>query len=286
MYKPFIGLTLVSVLTVAGCTEPSEENLPVSESVSAERSAEAGDPVTSTAQSVASDATNPETAADSSVSETSTSDEGSYKKTVSGEASPSSDAQKNFDAGIAAYQANNLKLAFQEFQTAAKNGHADSQFNLGLMYEQGIGTDKDESQAVTWYRESAVQGNSAAQFNLAVLYENGRGTKVDFAKANKWYRSASVQGDALAIGNLGMLYIRGDGVAENKVAGVALLMMSATMDRSPGNLARQNISGTRGLTGEMIAAAQKLSGELSGAKDLNVMLDGYLKESMKGTPKK
>jgi hypothetical protein len=35
-----------------------------------------------------------------------------------------------------------------------------------------------------------------------------------------------VQGDALAIGNLGVLYVRGQGVKENKVAGVALLLVS------------------------------------------------------------
>ena len=65
------------------------------------------------------------------------------------------------------------------------------------------------------------------------LYENGRGTKIDLEKANELYRKASVQGDALAIGNLGMLYVRGQGVKENKVAGVALLLVSATLDPSP-----------------------------------------------------
>ncbi len=59
--------------------------------------------------------------------------------------------------------------------------------------------------------------------------------KIDFAKANEWYRKASAQGDALAIGNLGMLYVRGQGVKENKIAGVALLLMSAT----PGSFTRK-----------------------------------------------
>ncbi|MGB5361258.1 MAG: tetratricopeptide repeat protein, partial [Eudoraea sp.] len=131
----------------------------------------------------------------------------------------------NFEAGIAAYQANNLPLAYTEFLTAAKEGHADSQFNVALMYEQGIGIAKNEKEAVVWYDKSASQGNSAAQFNLGVLYENGRGTAIDFAKANEWYRKACVQGDPLAIGNLGMLYVRGQGVKENKVAGVALLLV-------------------------------------------------------------
>ena len=110
-------------------------------------------------------------------------------------------------------------------------------------------------------------------------HENGRGTKIDFEKANEWYRKASVQGDALAIGNLGMLYVRGQGVKENKIAGVALLLVSAALDPSPENHAKQNLSGIRGLTSEMAVAARALSGEFSSAKNLLVPLDQYLTES-------
>jgi TPR repeat protein len=101
----------------------------------------------------------------------------------------------NFEAGVAAYQANDLPLAYKAFLAAAKEGHADSQFNVASMYEQGIGVGKDEREAVVWYDKAASQGSAAAQFNLGVLYENGRGTNVDFAKANEWYRKASAQGD-------------------------------------------------------------------------------------------
>jgi TPR repeat protein len=191
--------------------------------------------------------------------------------------SKTSDAMANFEAGIVAYQANDLPLAYAAFLTAAEDGHADSQFNVALMYEKGIGVGKDEKEAMVWYGKSALQGNANAQFNLGVFYENGRGTKVDFAKANEWYRKASVQGDALAIGNLGMLYVRGQGVKENKTAGVALLLVSATQDTSPQNHAKRNIAATRGLSAEMITAAQSLSGEMSSAKNLLVPLDQYLK---------
>lgn len=192
----------------------------------------------------------------------------------------------NFEAGIAAYEANDLPLAYKKFLAAAKEGHVDSQFNVALMYERGIGVGKDEKEAFVWYGKAASQGSAAAQFNLGVLYENGRGTKIDFVKANEWYRKASVQGDALAIGNLGMLYVRGQGVKENKVAGVALLLVSATQDTSPGNRAKQNLTAIRGLTSEMIVTAQALSEELSRAKNLLVPLDQYLMESENSTGKK
>jgi TPR repeat protein len=176
----------------------------------------------------------------------------------------------NFQAGISAYQSNNLPLAYKEFLAAAQTGHPDSQVNVALMYEQGIGIGKDETEAVTWYSKAAEQGHAAAQYNLAVLYENGRGTEIDFSKANEWYRKASAQGDPLAIGNLGMLYLRGQGVKENDVAGVALLMASATLDPSPQNHGKQNLAAARGLTAETIAAAQELLQKFSQAHSMTI----------------
>jgi TPR repeat protein len=62
-----------------------------------------------------------------------------------------SEADASFEAGIAAHQANNLPLAYKEFLAAATEGHVDSQFNVALMYEKGIGVGKDEKNAVLWY---------------------------------------------------------------------------------------------------------------------------------------
>ena len=145
------------------------------------------------------------------------------------------------------------------------------------MYERGIGVSKNERESLVWYRKSAEQGYSNAQFNLAVMYENGRGTAVDFDQAHQWYRKAAVQGDGLAVGNLGMLYIRGQGVKQNKVAGLALLLVSVELDSSPENNARQNITLTRGLSTDMIQAAQALAAEMTSANDLLNPLNQYLK---------
>jgi len=169
-----------------------------------------------------------------------------------------------------------LPLAYTEFLAAANEGHLDSQFNVAMMYERGIGVEKNLAEAIVWYRKAALKDHSPSQFNLGVIYENGQGTAVDFAEANAWYRRAAQQGDALAIGNLGMLYIRGDGVPVNTTAGIALLLQSATLDPSPSNNAKQNISGTRGLTPQIIQEAQALSDKMTHAKNLLVPFDQYL----------
>jgi hypothetical protein len=67
-------------------------------------------------------------------------------------------------------------------------------------------------------------------------------------------------------------------VKENTIAGLALLLVSATMDSSPQNHAKQNIAATRGLTTDMIAAAKTLSTEMSEAENVLVPLDQYLED--------
>ncbi|MDE0834857.1 MAG: hypothetical protein OSA84_00735 [Akkermansiaceae bacterium] len=54
----------------------------------------------------------------------------------------SGSALADFDKGIAAYQADNLPLAYKEFLAAAEAGHADSQFNVALMFEKGMAVAK------------------------------------------------------------------------------------------------------------------------------------------------
>jgi TPR repeat protein len=50
-----------------------------------------------------------------------------------------------------------------------KNKH-QAQFNIGLMYEQGLnGVEKNSNIAYEWYKKSAAQGNQRARFNMEYL---------------------------------------------------------------------------------------------------------------------
>lgn len=64
--------------------------------------------------------------------------------------------------------------AFYWCRKAAQHNHAEAQYYLATMFENGQGTAKDDKQAVEWYTRSAEQGNVEAQFNLACCYEDGR----------------------------------------------------------------------------------------------------------------
>lgn len=89
-----------------------------------------------------------------------------------------------------------FQAAFTSCRTAAEQGDAYAQVNLGWMYSTGTGTPKDATEAIIWYRLAAQQGDAIAQYNLGANYENGSGVKQDLAEATKWYRLAAAQGDA------------------------------------------------------------------------------------------
>ena len=117
---------------------------------------------------------------------------------------------------------------FDETMAAAKQGAAYAQYNLGIMYERGMGVPENYAEAVKWYRKAADQGDALAQYNLGVMYANGEGIPENDAEAVKWYRKAADQGDALAQYNLGVMYYRGDGVPENSIRAYVWWSMAKT----------------------------------------------------------
>ena len=64
-------------------------------------------------------------------------------------------------------------------KTSAERGDPDAQNQLGAMYLEGTGVEKDEKSAFYWFRKSAEQENAFGRYNLARCYENGQGVEKD-----------------------------------------------------------------------------------------------------------
>ena len=58
---------------------------------------------------------------------------------------------------------------FEAQQMLAMKGNADSQYRIGEMYEQGLGTPSDSSMAFLWFNKASIQGNARAKEKLAAL---------------------------------------------------------------------------------------------------------------------
>jgi len=99
----------------------------------------------------------------------------------------------------------------------AVDGAAESQFQLGQVYEYGRGVRRNDSAARCWYEMASAQQHSTAQYRLAVMLDNGWGVVEDKKKAFRNYNSAAHHGHVLAQHDLAMMYFYGSGTARNLV---------------------------------------------------------------------
>jgi TPR repeat protein len=106
----------------------------------------------------------------------------------------------------------NLESALNWYVKAAEQGNATAQYQAGLMCWRGEGTPADPKKAMAWYLKAAAQEYPAAQNDIGVLYNDGDGVPADPKVAMTWYLKASQHGLARARDNIGLLYQDGKGV--------------------------------------------------------------------------
>ncbi len=148
------------------------------------------------------------------------------------------------EEGLKAFRAGNYAQVLKLWQPLAEQGDTELQYNLGVMYSQGRGVEKDTQKAIHWLqlaasqgdrdalarlgkiyalqkkytlaepllRQAAEQGQASAQYNLAVLYANGWGLPEDQELALRWYYKAAEQGHPAAQFNLGVMHENGQGI--------------------------------------------------------------------------
>lgn len=102
-----------------------------------------------------------------------------------------------------------------DFLEKANQGDKVAQCNLGLCYQQGVGTAKDMQQAIFWMEKSANQDYALAQFSLGTFYIELQ----NYEQALFWLTKASNQYYGPADYQIGVMYANGWGVEKdnNKV---------------------------------------------------------------------
>ena len=98
---------------------------------------------------------------------------------------------------------------------AAGQGSIDAAYQLAERYRVGRGVEKDEAQAVHWYRQAAEKGHAESQLKLGLCYLIGRGVEADLKEAHVWLDKAAFQDNVNAQIVLGRLYLAGQGVEKN-----------------------------------------------------------------------
>jgi len=170
-------------------------------------------------------------------------------------------------AGLAAFKLKNYELAWREWKASADEGVAEAQFDLGVLYAQGLGVRRDLTEATNWYRKAAEQGNAEAEFALGQMFSRGWGVPRDEADALRWfqmanavdsdgpptdwslvegygmpkdlkeaaywYQRAADKGHPQAQYNLGRLYAAGSGVKRDQEQAALWMSASATQGFAP-----------------------------------------------------
>lgn len=81
---------------------------------------------------------------------------------------------------------NEYQNAVKYYKYAAKLGESNAQYELGNLYKNGMGVEKDMDYAYKLYLESAKNGNISAMLNLIECYKEGLGTEANESLVNSW----------------------------------------------------------------------------------------------------
>lgn len=90
------------------------------------------------------------------------------------------------------------KEAFKYYLEKAKEGDKVHQYNVGVCYATGEGTEVDTHEAFRWYKKAAEQGVAEAQYNVGVTYWNGEIVRRNVDEAKKWFEKAARNGNSEA----------------------------------------------------------------------------------------
>ncbi len=99
---------------------------------------------------------------------------------------------------------------FNAMVALANKGDAEAQYHVGMMYNNGIGTQQDLGQALEWFRKSAASNDALGAYKLGCYYD-GQGAGIvasDADEALKHKLVAAKAGYALAQYDVGNLYDR------------------------------------------------------------------------------
>ncbi len=125
-------------------------------------------------------------------------------KAFAGNAEAQHDLAAIYTAGHGGVKTNYAQAA-SWFEEAAYNGVANAQYNLGVLYHQGLGVKQDTRRAIQLYRVAAINGHPEAQYNLGIAHIEGVGADYSPHVAASYFEKATAGGIVEAAYNLGLI---------------------------------------------------------------------------------
>lgn len=129
-----------------------------------------------------------------------------------------------------AYSSGDIQMARAIWEELALKGDGQAMNNLGVLYDQGKGSEPDPGRALHWFAQSANAGNTSGMNNYGRFLQQGRGgIPANPEEAARWFDLAARQGQPEAQYNLGFLYETGQGVPRDEAAAAAWYSRAASL---------------------------------------------------------
>lgn len=145
------------------------------------------------------------------------------------------------------------RTALTWYRKAAEQGHVESEYKVGYLCYMLSGK---FDEAAKWYGKAAEKNHPAALGQLGGLYENGWGVNKNIDIAIQCYKKAAALGDDEGQYLLALKYYYGDGVVQNYPEAARLFRLSAEQGniRAPYQYALMCLKG-KGLPRDLSSAA-------------------------------
>ncbi len=104
------------------------------------------------------------------------------------------------------------KQALAGFLELESKNQADDNlyYKIGIMYKNGLGTQKDMIKAIEYFKRSAELNNTNAKRTIALEYLSGKHLEQDIEKGLEMLTECADRGDTLSCYKLGKIYFKGE----------------------------------------------------------------------------
>ena len=120
-----------------------------------------------------------------------------------------------------------FKEAVRWLRAAANQGYTDAQINLGGLYLEGKGVERDVEQGISLIRKAVDQDEPFAQFNMGWLFFEDVVIEQDYKKALMWFNKSAENGWGGGQLWVGKLLVTGTGVEKDTAKGFEWLLKAA-----------------------------------------------------------
>ena len=135
--------------------------------------------------------------------------------------------------GFQALEQRDYKTALYYLSFFAANGDTKANYNLGIMYREGLGVKKDDVQSLAHFIGAAENGHMLGNYAVGLAFLTGKGSDIDVDAAIHYFTEAALLGHAISPVEIGSLYFRGGLVEKNFVS--AHFWWSLAQDRNAPN---------------------------------------------------